>query len=104
MAGLVEELGLVHEMKRVDFTWERYKMTLPRTPARTTGRWTSKTVGLLIACGLLSALALAQPQGQSASTAKTAPAAQEKNPPSKPEPSESDYVGSETCKTCHADV
>ena len=73
------------------------------------GRWiahlgVSKLLGLLIASSLLSAIALAQAQAPPTSSDKTASATQEKTAPSKSEPSASDYVGSETCKTCHAEV
>ena len=62
-----------------------------------------KFLGVVIACGLLSALALARPQGTPAAAEKSAPAAQENAPPSAPATATSDYVGSEPCKVCHVD-
>ncbi|MGA8230190.1 MAG: hypothetical protein WB795_01820, partial [Candidatus Acidiferrales bacterium] len=60
-------------------------------------------MGLLIASSLFAAIVLAQAQAPP-SNDKTASATQEKSAPGKSAPSASDYVGSETCKTCHADV
>jgi DmsE family decaheme c-type cytochrome len=61
-------------------------------------------LGSLLATGLLSAVALAEPQTTPANAAKSAPAGQEKSAPSTANLAPSDYVGSEVCKTCHEDM
>jgi hypothetical protein len=64
----------------------------------------SKILGLLIVFTLFAPILFAQAQAAPTSSDKAAPATQEKTGSGKAEPSASDYVGSETCKTCHADV
>jgi len=103
MANLGEEKGRVGEMEPGDFQGMQHKIKLS-LHARTIARGVSKLLGLLLLSSLFSAIALAQPQAPSAGSDKTASATQEKTAPTKSEPSPSDYVGSETCKTCHADV
>ncbi len=66
-----------------------------------------KVPGLLIAIGMLCISAWGRPQAKPAGGATPAPAAQQKSAPSATataaDTTTSDYLGAETCKTCHAD-
>jgi DmsE family decaheme c-type cytochrome len=64
----------------------------------------ARVLGLLITCGLLSTAGLARPQGPPTSSDKSVSAVQEKKVSSNSKTNPSDYVGAETCKTCHADI
>ena len=64
----------------------------------------SCVAGLVVAFGLLSTLALAQPQEKSTTPDRPAPAAQEKGSPSASEAKPSGYAGAEACETCHEDI